>query len=127
MLKLTIATSGIETFGRTSRIIRKTCSIVRPFASDFVNAAWITGPSAIGSENGIPISTRFAPAFSIAGSSAAVVARSGYPAGMNGISANCRFSRSAANVESIFPMQSAMIRPGQGGSSNAQSEAWSLQ
>src|SRR5258708_29886703 len=61
----------------------------------------MVGPSAIGSENGMPISIRLAPAASIAGSTAAVAARSGYPAGTNGISAICLRWRRVSKVEQI--------------------------
>src|ERR1043165_2013075 len=47
---------------RTARAIVKMSPIVVPFASARIAAAWITGPSAIGSENGTPSSIASAPA-----------------------------------------------------------------
>ena len=52
---------------------------VMPALSARSPAAWIDGPSAIGSENGMPISIRSAPAPGKPASSAAKVAASGSP------------------------------------------------
>ncbi len=55
----------MTTTGTCSAIVRtasSTCEAVIPFVSASVPAAWITGPSASGSENGIPTSIRSAPA-----------------------------------------------------------------
>src|SRR4051794_36320506 len=61
----------------------------------------MTGPSAIGSENGKPTSIKLAPASSSAGSTPRVVATSGNPAATNGISAICLRWRKPANVSAI--------------------------
>ena len=50
-------------------------------------ATWMTGPSAVGSENGIPSSMRFAPASSIAYTSCSVTSKDGSPQVINGINA----------------------------------------
>src|SRR5919201_5906025 len=62
------------------------CSVA-PAASARVPAAWITGPSASGSENGTPSSIRSAPASAQARPIAIEVRRSGKPPIMYGISA----------------------------------------
>ena len=67
----------MPTFARAFLIVANTSASFSFFASAFVNASWMTGPSAIGSENGMPTSTMFAPACSSAGRSFSVVARSG--------------------------------------------------
>jgi hypothetical protein len=74
-----------------------------------VKASWITGPSAIGSEKGIPISMMFAPAASIAGRSFRVVERSGYPAGTKGMKAICFFCFNCAKVSAKERGTTAMI------------------
>src|SRR5205085_5592707 len=60
-----------------------------------------------------PTSIRLAPATSSAGRHASVVARSGYPAGMNGISAIPPRDRTPANVSAIdrrtFPPRRVVI------------------
>src|SRR6185369_8096506 len=58
------AISGICERSRIARAIANTSWIVVPFASERIDAAWITGPSAIGSENGMPSSIASAPAAS---------------------------------------------------------------
>ena len=45
----------------SARATSITAGTVAPAASACVPAAWITGPSASGSENGTPSSTRSAP------------------------------------------------------------------
>ena len=65
----------------------RTDSRVAPAASARVAAAWIIGPSASGSENGTPSSTRSAPASTYAAATAAEVSSSGKPPIMYGISA----------------------------------------
>src|SRR2546430_2432694 len=74
----------------------------------------MTGPSAIGSENGNPTSIRFAPPRSSAASNARVVLRSGNPAAMNGIRAICPRSRSCANVCAIREASSLIARDDKG-------------
>ena len=58
-----------------------------PPASARVAAAWMTGPSASGSENGTPSSTRSAPASAQARPIATEASRSGKPPIRYGISA----------------------------------------
>ena len=61
-------TSGIVTASspvRRRRTISKMSLIFTPVDNARVLASWITGPSAVGSEKGIPISTMSAPAFTI--------------------------------------------------------------
>ena len=64
---------------RNSRANSKILSVVTPPLSARSLAAWITGPSAVGSEKGMPSSIRSAPPFTAARTQAAVVARSGSP------------------------------------------------
>src|SRR5687767_7599855 len=84
---------------------RETSSSVRssviPAASAACELAWITGPSAIGSENGTPTSTRSAPASSMARSVASDRSRSGWPAVRYGTSARRPLARSAAKRRAI--------------------------
>jgi hypothetical protein len=61
----------------------------------------MTGPSAIGLENGMPTSMMLAPARSSAGRIFSVVSKSGNPTGMNGMNAICRFARSSRKVSAI--------------------------
>src|SRR3954451_11993623 len=65
----------------------RTAPTVAPAASARVPAAWITGPSASGSENGMPNSTRSAPPSAYASPIARDVATSGKPPIRYGISA----------------------------------------
>ena len=67
--------------------ISNTLSVVTPPESALTLAPWITGPSAVGSENGIPSSIRSAPASYIAYTSCSVTSRDGSPQVMNGINA----------------------------------------
>ncbi len=60
-------------------------------------AAWMVGPSAIGSVNGMPISIRSAPAPGMPCRMAVLVASSGSYASRNGISAPRPSALSAAN------------------------------
>src|SRR5919199_4168803 len=80
----------MTTTGRRSDSARATSSTdatVAPAASARVPAAWITGPSASGSENGTPNSTRSAPASAYASPIARDVATSGKPPIRYGMSA----------------------------------------
>src|SRR5574344_1640878 len=65
----------------------KTLSVVVPASRALMLACWITGPSAVGSENGMPSSISDAPADCIATTHSSVVAISGYPHVINGINA----------------------------------------
>src|SRR3954454_12414690 len=80
-----MSTTGRRSDSRaaTSRI---PCSVA-PSASARVPAAWMTGPSASGSENGTPSSTRSAPASAYARPIAIDRSRSGKPPIRYGISA----------------------------------------
>ena len=60
-------------------------SVVAPAASAFMLAPWITGPSAVGSENGIPSSIRSAPFATASLTIFAVVSKFGSPQVINGI------------------------------------------
>ena len=60
MFAYTIGTTGTRPASRSQ--IDSTPSSVAPAASARVAAAWITGPSASGSEKGTPSSIRSAPA-----------------------------------------------------------------
>src|SRR4051812_27437021 len=68
-----------------------------PPASAFCELAWITGPSAIGSENGTPTSRTSAPAPSSPMSRSTVASRDGCPAVTYGTSARRPDARSCAN------------------------------
>ena len=70
-----------------SRQTSSTPSTVAPAASAFVPASWMTGPSASGSENGIPSSNRSAPASAYAWPIAFDASMSGKPPMRYGISA----------------------------------------
>src|ERR1051325_4294130 len=73
------AMSGIELFVRIVRAMRKRSSVVVPAASARCDAAWITGPSAIGSENGTPSSIASAPARSSSSTMRGVASGLGSP------------------------------------------------
>src|SRR4051794_1003689 len=80
----------MSTTGRRSESRPATSRIrctVAPAASARVPAAWMTGPSASGSENGTPSSTRSAPASAQASPMATDRSRSGKPPIRYGISA----------------------------------------
>src|SRR3989442_3572274 len=72
-----------------------------PCANARSEARWITGPSAIGSENGTPSSTTSAPAATSACSNGTVTAGVGSPAVTYGINATRPAARSVANLLSI--------------------------
>ena len=78
---------GTFTSLRRSSTMSKILSVVTPPVRARKFAAWITGPSAVGSENGMPSSIRSAPFFSIALTISFVVSRSGSPQVINGINA----------------------------------------
>ena len=70
---------GTSDRARTAAATSSTPSGVVPAASARSAACWMVGPSAIGSENGIPISSRSAPPSTQASAIAFDVARSGSP------------------------------------------------
>src|SRR5918994_2683971 len=80
---------------------------VAPAASARVPAAWITGPSASGSENGTPSSSRSAPASAHAAPIATVASRSGKPPIRYGI----RAARpgAAANAAAMLSVPEAKL------------------
>ena len=80
-------TIGIVTSFLKSLTRSKTLSVVTPAASAFTLAPWITGPSAVGSENGIPSSIRSAPFATASLTIFAVVSKFGSPQVINGINA----------------------------------------
>src|SRR3954447_25898704 len=80
-----MSTTGIRSAIRVAT--SSTPCSVAPAASARVPAAWITGPSASGSENGTPSSTRSAPASAHASPIATDASRSGKPPIRYGISA----------------------------------------
>ena len=82
-----INANGICVFFRSFATISKILSVVHPALNARRLASCITGPSAIGSENGIPISTSAAPAFSISKINSSVLSRLGSPAVINPINA----------------------------------------
>src|SRR3954469_13125639 len=86
-----------------------TAGTVAPEASARVPAAWITGPSASGSENGTPSSTRSAPASAYASPIAADASRLGNPPIRYGISAARPFA--AANAALMLSVPDA--KPGE--------------
>ena len=79
----------------------KTSPGFTPLASARSLARWITGPSAMGSENGIPSSIASAPAATSLCIIATVIDGSGSPAVMNGINA-ARSPRSFSKVCAIL-------------------------
>ena len=79
--------SGMVTSLRSSATISKILSVVVPASNALALAAWITGPSAVGSEKGIPSSIRSAPARTASFTIFAVVSRSGSPHVMRGMKA----------------------------------------
>ena len=79
--------SGVSTRVRMRRAVSSILSVVAPPRSARTFAAWMTGPSAVGSEKGMPSSMRSAPASAIAQASSSVTARLGSPQVMNGIKA----------------------------------------
>src|SRR5205823_1468940 len=90
-----------------ARTISSIAPAVRcPFASTALVASWMTGPSIIGSLNGMPISSTPPPASAAAAAMSTNVSPSGYPHTRNGItnafvrSANAS-SRRCAGVTSV--------------------------
>src|SRR3954453_12944643 len=78
--------------------------MVVPAASALVAASWITGPSASGSENGTPSSSRSAPASMQASPTARGGSRSGNPPIRYGMRAACRpCEAKAAAMRSVKP------------------------
>src|SRR3954447_5374755 len=84
----TMSTTGSR--GDSASQTRSTPCRVAPAASARVAAAWITGPSASGSEKGTPSSSMSAPASAHASPTASDVSRSGKPPIRYGISAALR-------------------------------------
>ena len=78
---------GMVTSLRSSSTIAKILSVVEPPLRALSLAAWITGPSAVGSEKGIPSSIRSAPALTASLTTSLVVSRSGSPQVMKGMNA----------------------------------------
>ena len=78
---------GTETVSRSCLTISKILSVVTPPDKALMFASWITGPSAVGSEKGMPSSIRSAPAAAISFTMAMVVSRSGSPQVIKGINA----------------------------------------
>lgn len=79
--------SGTSHLACTLSARANTSSVVTPPDSALTSASCITGPSAIGSENGMPSSTRSAPSSAMATTSSSVVPRSGSPTVTNGMKA----------------------------------------
>src|SRR6266404_869616 len=92
---------------RKAAVMVSTSSRPTPLASARSDARWMTGPSAIGSENGTPSSITSAPAAVSARISGTVAASVGSPAVMYGISATRPAARSLSKVASM-----RFIRPG---------------
>ena len=69
----------------------------------------MTGPSAIGSENGNPISIRFAPASATTGSNSRVKATSGSPTVTNGMNAFLPCERRLRKRSSIGFMKNVVL------------------
>lgn len=82
-------TTGQDSSGVTSLSMAMTASVVAPAASARLAEAWMTAPSAEGSEKGMPSSMTSAPRASRSLSASAVVPRSGSPAVMYGMNAVC--------------------------------------
>ena len=92
----TIASTGIV--GATRATALNTASGVTPANNARCIDSAITGPSAIGSENGIPSSMMSAPAAGSSLNNRSVVARSGNPAVINGSSAQRPSARALAKA-----------------------------
>src|SRR5699024_55613 len=88
-------TSGISVCFRIDCTISKILSVVTPPDRARTFAAWITGPSAVGSEKGIPSSIRSAPASSMAYTSFSVTSKDGSPQVMKGMNAFSLLNASA--------------------------------
>src|SRR5579863_301298 len=93
--------SGICERWRIWQAISSTLRMVAPALRARSEPAWITGPSAMGSENGTPNSIRSTPPRSSAATSAGVRAGVGSPAVKYATSAARRFWRSALNRDWI--------------------------
>jgi hypothetical protein len=85
---------------RKSRIRSKLSSTFAPALSARSAAAWITGPSATGSLNGMPTSTMSAPASTNVSSSVALVSLSGSPSIRKAPNAPSPRCLSRANISS---------------------------
>ena len=76
-----MSTTGVlSSASRNRRTISSTWRVPTPSASAFSPAFWITGPSAIGSENGTPSSITSAPAATMPCISSGVMSANGKPA-----------------------------------------------
>src|SRR5580765_7397832 len=81
------------------------------------DARWMSGPSAIGSENGMPTSTASAPARAKPSSMVRVASSEGYPAVTNGISpvSPRRATNAAARREAVNARpgsETSLVAPG---------------
>ena len=83
----------------------KASSVVTPPASARMLASWITGPSAVGSEKGMPSSIRSAPASTMATTASSVTSSVGSPQVMNGMKAFLRDPSAAVKALAILLMQ----------------------
>ncbi len=84
----------------------KMSSVVVPEDSARTSAFCMTGPSAMGSENGIPSSIRSAPAAAMARTSFSVVSMSGSPQvtkGMNALRENTLFMTASESIMDVPP------------------------
>ncbi len=95
------STIGASMADRVSRIIFSAPRSVDPLASARSDARWITGPSASGSENGIPTSRTSAPFFASETRISAVRARSGSPAVTKATSPGCFVPRMRLNAAAM--------------------------
>src|SRR5438552_4229905 len=92
-------TTGIAS--RASRTSVSTPATVIPWSSAVWVDRWMVGPSARGSLNGTPTSTKSAPARSAARNASREAAGVGYPAVIYGISAARRWARTARHRAAI--------------------------
>src|SRR5512143_168214 len=98
-----ISTTGVIVLVlRNSAVIARTSFSPTLFASARSDARWITGPSAMGSENGTPSSMMSAPASTSACINGTVRPLPGSPAVMNGIRA---FLFCACSAVKVSPMR----------------------
>src|ERR1700758_5060269 len=112
--------TGVASFSwRKSRTMASTRASFTPAFRARLPAAWMIGPSAIGSVNGMPISIRSAPAAGMPRNNAIEVAPSGSHASRNGINAPRPSLFSAANRLAMRLMSGILggggRKPGQGG------------
>jgi hypothetical protein len=70
----------VASVARKARTISSTCAVLMCLSSARSLARWITGPSAIGSENGTPSSITSAPAATMPCISSTVTSAYGSPA-----------------------------------------------